>query len=192
MLLHAPCVFRLAAGAGCRHEGVIASAAPTLVSSQSSVSGLRVARHGTCGPGRRARVSAAASADWAGAEHSAPRPGGGNAGRQRSALSRLAAAAAEPSEASPEVAPPPSTPALTPALRLQALAMVAWDRVLRPLRDFGFGRRNLWEGGVGLFLLGGVGALTAPLCAVCVAYTAHMCLTCAHCPLVVQLWWALS
>lgn len=33
-----------------------------------------------------------------------------------------------------------------------------WERVLRPLRDFGFGRKNIWEGGVGLFLIGGFGA----------------------------------
>lgn len=151
--LQGPCVFRLAAGTGARHEGVIAGAASLQAPRHS---GLRGARQSALCPGRRARVAAAASADWPGAEHGPPRPAGGNAGRQRSALSRLAAAA-EPSEASPEEVAPGS-PVLTPAARLQALAMVAWDRVLRPLRDFGFGRRNLWEGGVGLFLLGGVGA----------------------------------
>jgi hypothetical protein len=161
--LQAPCVFRLAAGTGCRREGAFSSAASPHVRRQGRVSGLRVARHGALCPGRRAHASAAASADWSGAEHGALRPGGWNAGRQRSALSRLAAAALEPSEGSPEAAPEPSAPALSPALRLQALAMVAWDRVLRPLRDFGFGRRNLWEGGVGLFLLGGVGAHCSPL-----------------------------
>mmetsp|Transcript_29419 Transcript_29419/g.49427 ORF Transcript_29419/g.49427 Transcript_29419/m.49427 type:complete len:461 (-) Transcript_29419:136-1518(-) len=34
-----------------------------------------------------------------------------------------------------------------------------WERVLRPLRDFGFGRKNIWEGGVGLFLIGGFAIL---------------------------------
>ena len=31
-----------------------------------------------------------------------------------------------------------------------------WLRLVKPLRDFGFGRTNIWEGGVGLFLLGGL------------------------------------
>ncbi|KAI9074773.1 hypothetical protein K1719_043250 [Acacia pycnantha] len=30
-----------------------------------------------------------------------------------------------------------------------------WKKTLRPLNDFGFGRRGIWEGGVGLFLLSG-------------------------------------
>ncbi|XP_028798254.1 protein TRIGALACTOSYLDIACYLGLYCEROL 2, chloroplastic-like isoform X1 [Neltuma alba] len=30
-----------------------------------------------------------------------------------------------------------------------------WKKTLRPLSDFGFGRRSIWEGGVGLFLLSG-------------------------------------
>jgi hypothetical protein len=59
----------------------------------------------------------------------------------------------------PEV-PPPSSPSGPPTLlsRLHALALLAWSRVIRPLRDFGFGRRNIWEGGVGLFVVGGFGA----------------------------------
>ena len=32
-----------------------------------------------------------------------------------------------------------------------------WLRLVKPLRDFGFGRTNIWEGGVGLFLIGGAG-----------------------------------
>ena len=32
-----------------------------------------------------------------------------------------------------------------------------WLRLVKPLRDFGFGRTNIWEGGVGLFLIGGIG-----------------------------------
>ena len=31
------------------------------------------------------------------------------------------------------------------------------SRVLKPLRDFGFGRTSFWEGGVGVFILGGIG-----------------------------------
>uniref|UniRef100_A0A7N0TLC5 Mce/MlaD domain-containing protein n=4 Tax=Kalanchoe fedtschenkoi TaxID=63787 RepID=A0A7N0TLC5_KALFE len=30
-----------------------------------------------------------------------------------------------------------------------------WRETLRPLHDFGFGRRSIWEGGVGLFLVSG-------------------------------------
>ncbi|KAK9865881.1 hypothetical protein WJX84_007182, partial [Apatococcus fuscideae] len=30
-------------------------------------------------------------------------------------------------------------------------------RLLRPLRDFGFGRASIWEGGVGLFILAAIG-----------------------------------
>ena len=30
-------------------------------------------------------------------------------------------------------------------------------RLLRPLRDFGFGRSSIWEGGVGLFILAAIG-----------------------------------
>lgn len=32
-----------------------------------------------------------------------------------------------------------------------------WESTLRPLRDFGFGRRSVWEGGAGLFVIAGVG-----------------------------------
>ena len=31
-----------------------------------------------------------------------------------------------------------------------------WERTLQPLSDFGFGRRSIWEGGVGLFVVSGV------------------------------------
>ena len=31
------------------------------------------------------------------------------------------------------------------------------SRLLRPLRDFGFGRTSAWEGGVGLFIFAGIG-----------------------------------
>lgn len=32
---------------------------------------------------------------------------------------------------------------------------IIWKQTLRPLSDFGFGRRSIWEGGVGLFLVSG-------------------------------------
>lgn len=31
------------------------------------------------------------------------------------------------------------------------------SRLLKPLRDFGIGRTSFWEGGVGLFIFGGIG-----------------------------------
>ena len=91
-----------------------------------------------------------------------PRDGGGMARlpppplppRPRVVLRRSTAGSAEPET-------PASSPAEPATLldRLRALALLAWSRIIRPLRDFGFGRRNIWEGGVGLFVVGGFGAL---------------------------------
>ncbi|XVF29430.1 hypothetical protein REPUB_Repub15cG0120300 [Reevesia pubescens] len=38
-----------------------------------------------------------------------------------------------------------------------------WNQTLRPLSDFGFGRRSIWEGGVGLFLVSGTVLLALSL-----------------------------
>ncbi|XP_041025573.1 protein TRIGALACTOSYLDIACYLGLYCEROL 2, chloroplastic-like isoform X1 [Juglans microcarpa x Juglans regia] len=38
-----------------------------------------------------------------------------------------------------------------------------WRQTLRPLSDFGFGRRSIWEGGVGLFLVSGTVLLALSL-----------------------------
>ncbi|ONI29450.1 hypothetical protein PRUPE_1G198700 [Prunus persica] len=38
-----------------------------------------------------------------------------------------------------------------------------WKATLRPLSDFGFGRRSIWEGGVGLFLVSGAVLLALSL-----------------------------
>ncbi|KAI3664826.1 hypothetical protein L6452_43435 [Arctium lappa] len=38
-----------------------------------------------------------------------------------------------------------------------------WKQTLRPLSDFGFGRRSIWEGGVGLFLVSGTVLLALTL-----------------------------
>ncbi|KAL5851235.1 hypothetical protein ACOSQ3_006353 [Xanthoceras sorbifolium] len=38
-----------------------------------------------------------------------------------------------------------------------------WRQTLRPLSDFGFGRRSVWEGGVGLFLVSGTVLLALSL-----------------------------
>lgn len=41
-------------------------------------------------------------------------------------------------------------------------------RLFKPLRDFGFGRVSLWEGGVGLFVFAGIGTFIS--CAVSLAF----------------------
>lgn len=38
-----------------------------------------------------------------------------------------------------------------------------WRQTFRPLSDFGFGRRSIWEGGVGLFLVSGTVLLALSL-----------------------------
>lgn len=38
-----------------------------------------------------------------------------------------------------------------------------WRQTLRPLSDFGFGQRSIWEGGVGLFLVSGTVLLALTL-----------------------------
>jgi hypothetical protein len=42
---------------------------------------------------------------------------------------------------------------------LVATVQALWSRVVRPMQDFGFGRKSIWEGGVGLFLMGGLAFL---------------------------------
>ncbi|XP_051124455.1 protein TRIGALACTOSYLDIACYLGLYCEROL 2, chloroplastic [Andrographis paniculata] len=43
------------------------------------------------------------------------------------------------------------------------LPRTIWKRTLRPLNDFGFGRRSIWEGGVGLFIVSGTVLLALSL-----------------------------
>lgn len=38
-----------------------------------------------------------------------------------------------------------------------------WKRTMRPLSDFGFGKRSIWEGGVGLFIVSGTVLLALSL-----------------------------
>ncbi|KAE8008101.1 hypothetical protein FH972_004646 [Carpinus fangiana] len=70
---------------------------------------------------------------------------------------------------SPNCLPPfPSKSRRKPA-RIRAASADAetknniWSQTLRPLRDFGFGRRSIWEGGVGLFLVSGTVLLAVGL-----------------------------
>ncbi|KAF1864214.1 hypothetical protein Lal_00048779 [Lupinus albus] len=49
-----------------------------------------------------------------------------------------------------------STPeAKNPLAVVLDIPRAIWRQTLRPLSDFGFGRRSVWEGGVGLFLVSG-------------------------------------
>lgn len=48
-----------------------------------------------------------------------------------------------------------SSPLKTPFALVFNIPKTLWRQTLRPLSDFGFGRKSIWEGGVGLFLLSG-------------------------------------
>ncbi|KAK9682432.1 hypothetical protein RND81_10G073200 [Saponaria officinalis] len=51
--------------------------------------------------------------------------------------------------------PPPSSESKSTLSVILDVPRRIWKRTLRPLGDFGFGRRSIWEGGVGLFLVSG-------------------------------------
>lgn len=51
--------------------------------------------------------------------------------------------------------PPSSSEAKNPFSAVLDVPRSIWRQTLRPLSDFGFGRRSIWEGGVGLFLISG-------------------------------------
>ncbi|KAK9288745.1 hypothetical protein L1049_017209 [Liquidambar formosana] len=52
--------------------------------------------------------------------------------------------------------PPSSSDSKNPLETVLNIPRNIWRQTLRPLSDFGFGRRSIWEGGVGLFLVSGV------------------------------------
>ena len=81
-----------------------------------------------------------------------PTPGGGIPGQRRHGAIR--ALAGEPLKGSSGTTEPEKKP---PATATDVLSVV-FERFIRPLRDFGFGRKSIWEGGVGLFIIGGIGA----------------------------------
>ena len=62
--------------------------------------------------------------------------------RKASAI-RAAAGSSVPAAASPE--------------EIEARKEGFLARLLKPLKDFGFGTRSFWEGGVGLFVFAGIG-----------------------------------
>lgn len=51
----------------------------------------------------------------------------------------------------------------TPLSVVLDIPKTVWRRTLRPLNDFGFGRRSIWEGGVGLFIVSGTVLLALSL-----------------------------
>ncbi|KAJ8755373.1 hypothetical protein K2173_019171 [Erythroxylum novogranatense] len=62
---------------------------------------------------------------------------------------RALSADVEPSQ------PPPSSETKNPLAVAAEVPQKLWRQTLKPLGDFGFGRRSIWEGGVGLFLTSG-------------------------------------
>lgn len=49
------------------------------------------------------------------------------------------------------------------------------SRLLRPLKDFGFGRKSFWEGGVGMFVFAGVGEAALERVSLSLLITAGSC-----------------
>ena len=50
---------------------------------------------------------------------------------------------------------PSSSEKMNPLAAVLEVPRSIWRQTLKPLGDFGFGRRSIWEGGVGLFLVSG-------------------------------------
>ncbi|CAA6669378.1 unnamed protein product [Spirodela intermedia] len=50
---------------------------------------------------------------------------------------------------------PSSSKENNPVAAVLSIPRTIWSRILNPLSDFGFGRRSIWEGGVGLFIASG-------------------------------------
>lgn len=59
--------------------------------------------------------------------------------------------------------PPSFSEGKNPLAFIFDLSQNLWRQTMRPLKDFGFGRRSIWEGGVGLFLVSGAVLLALSL-----------------------------
>uniref|UniRef100_A0A2P2K0K9 Mce/MlaD domain-containing protein n=1 Tax=Rhizophora mucronata TaxID=61149 RepID=A0A2P2K0K9_RHIMU len=70
--------------------------------------------------------------------------------RKRVAQIRAMSADSVPSK------PPSSSETKGPLEVVLDVPQHIWRQTLKPLSDFGFGRRTIWEGGVGLFITSGV------------------------------------
>lgn len=55
--------------------------------------------------------------------------------------------------------PSPSRNGNNPLTLILDVPKALWRQTLQPLSDFGFGRRSIWEGGVGLFMVSGAALL---------------------------------
>ncbi|XP_027341326.1 protein TRIGALACTOSYLDIACYLGLYCEROL 2, chloroplastic isoform X1 [Abrus precatorius] len=71
--------------------------------------------------------------------------------RPRRKINRIRATSADAGHVEPSPAPGSKNPL---AIVLD-IPHTVWRQTLRPLSDFGFGGRSIWEGGVGLFLVSG-------------------------------------
>ncbi|KAL4291665.1 hypothetical protein GQ457_14G000750 [Hibiscus cannabinus] len=80
-----------------------------------------------------------------------PRP------KTRSAKVRVMSASTEHNQ------PPGSSEEKNPLAVVLDIPLKIWRQTFRPLSDFGFGRRSIWEGGVGLFLVSGTVLLALSL-----------------------------
>ncbi|KAF3437821.1 hypothetical protein FNV43_RR20577 [Rhamnella rubrinervis] len=58
---------------------------------------------------------------------------------------------------------PPTSEKKNPLVVVMDVPRMIWRQTLRPLNDFGFGHRSIWEGGVGLFLVSGAVILALSL-----------------------------
>ena len=51
--------------------------------------------------------------------------------------------------------PPSNVKTKNPFSLVLDVPQTMWEQTLRPLNDFGFSRKSIWEGGVGLFIVSG-------------------------------------
>ncbi|KAJ6820695.1 protein TRIGALACTOSYLDIACYLGLYCEROL 2, chloroplastic [Iris pallida] len=68
---------------------------------------------------------------------------------------RFATTKATSSSNTSQSQPPPEPPKKSAISAVLDVPRAMWRRTLQPLGDFGFGRRSVWEGGVGLFVASG-------------------------------------
>lgn len=72
--------------------------------------------------------------------------------RGRTRVNRIKASSADAGHSSQQSS---TSEAKNPLSVVLDIPRTLWRQTLRPLSDFGFGRRSIWEGGVGLFLVSG-------------------------------------
>uniref|UniRef100_A0A6N2MPU9 Mce/MlaD domain-containing protein n=1 Tax=Salix viminalis TaxID=40686 RepID=A0A6N2MPU9_SALVM len=72
--------------------------------------------------------------------------------RQQKKLLGVRAMSADTGHSQPQ---PSSSEKMNPVAAVLEVPRSIWRQTLKPLGDFGFGRRSIWEGGVGLFLVSG-------------------------------------